>query len=74
MQPYTDQEPLPWEAYMLRMREKAQAMGLSYEQIAQRSGLMTSTVRRVMELKYCPSLKVFLTLGQVLGFSITENS
>lgn len=70
MKPHND--PEPWEKVIYLIRAKAHKKGLSWEDVARQAGLMPSTVKRVLNFNYCPSLKVFLALAQVVGLEITD--
>jgi transcriptional regulator with XRE-family HTH domain len=55
-----------WEVLVLFLKNLAREKGITQQQIAENTGLKQSNVNRIFSLRYCPSLKIFLSIAQVI--------
>jgi len=58
-----------WRVYVLMLKNVAQAKGITHQDIADRTGLLRSNVSRLFSLKYCPSLKIFISISIAIGMN-----
>lgn len=56
-----------WQALVLLLAEIAREKGITYEEISQRTGYSRSNISRIMNLHYCPSVKIFLQIASAIG-------
>ena len=56
-----------WRAKVLLLFMLAKEQGISNTQIAKQTGLSDSTISRLSKLKFCPTLKVFMSIAHVVG-------
>lgn len=56
-----------WKLLVLTLKGIAEHKGYSFYQIANRAGLTQINITRIFELKYCPSLSVFLQIAKAVG-------
>ena len=62
--------PETWKVFVLLIKRIAESKGLTSEAIAERTGLHGSHIRRMFQLKYCPSLQTFLTVLKAVEVNI----
>lgn len=56
----------PWMLLVLILKEIAEQKGISIQQIADNAALQRSNVSRMFNLKYCPTLKTFLSVARAI--------
>lgn len=66
MKKHTNQNEQHWKLLVLLLRQIAIAKNITASQIAEESDLKESTVNRIFDLQYCPSLRTFLKIAQAL--------
>lgn len=59
-----------WKVFVLLIKRIAESKGITAEEIATRTGLHGSHIRRMFQLKYCPSLQNFLTVLKAVEVNI----
>ena len=59
-----------WKSFVLLVKKIAEEKGITHEVIAERTGLIRSNVSRMFQLKYCPSLQIFLSLLNAVGVNV----
>ena len=62
--------PETWKALVLFIDEIARAKQINSEEIALRTGFHASSVRRMFQLKYCPSLEMWLKVLNAVQVNI----
>jgi len=67
-----NQNPHPdtWKAFVLFIHEIARAKGITSETIAKRTGMHASSIRRMFQLRYCPSLEMWLKIIKAIEINI----
>jgi DNA-binding phage protein len=59
-----------WRVFVLFIKEIADKKGITSEVIAERTGLYSINVRRMFQLKYCPSLENWLKILKAVEINI----
>lgn len=56
-----------WKILVLLLKKIAAEKGITHQVIANHSGLAAPNITRVFSLKYCPTLRVFLSIANAVG-------
>lgn len=59
-----------WKALVLFLKQIADKKGMTSEDIASKTGLYASNIRRMFQLKYCPSLDNWLKILKAVEVNI----
>jgi hypothetical protein len=58
-----------WKVFVLFLEQIAIQKKLSKNEIARRTGFDEANIRRIFNLKFCPTMRVFLALSQAVGIN-----
>lgn len=60
----------PWMEFVCLLRTHLAKQGVSQADLANKTGLKQSNISRLLCLKYCPTLKTYLTICLALDINI----
>ena len=58
-----------WMLLIIFLDKIRQDKDITHEQLAEKTGLIRSTVSRFFGLRFCPSLKLFITIARALDIN-----
>lgn len=59
-----------WKAFVMLIDQVAKQKKLTSYDLAERTGMRDNSIRRIFQLKYCPSLQTFLSLCKAVEVNI----
>lgn len=55
-----------WKVLVLTLKNIAEDKGITQDKIAEITGFQQSNISRFFDLKYCPTMRVFLTIATAI--------
>ena len=59
-----------WKELVLWLRERMQELNISQEQLAEMCGMPQSSISRIFNMKFSPTLKVVTLIASKLGIEV----
>lgn len=67
MNEYRKENEDSWMLLVLLLKNIAEEKHVTHENIADKLGMHRSSISRIFSLRFCPTLKMFISIAQVLG-------